>query len=185
MWRNSSHLIDHVSVSFLWTKKINKDFYLWKKFGLLLFLTDKFLYPCVSFVSLSLLSLSMLLFENLDCRFHVFIDWPYTTSISRLSLYRHNACVQLVQKSCFYIQNCNLFFLFQVIQWCDMLYLDCYCISCRELRVGRRFLWWRSWLVKNLSTLMGYMTILYWWDTTPHGFTTHLGGILWMLKYPK
>ena len=31
------------------------------------------------------------------------------------------------------------FFLFQVIQRCDMLYLDCYWISCRELRVGEDF----------------------------------------------
>ena len=37
------------------------------------FLTDKFMYPCVSFVYLSLLSLSVLLFKIFNFRFHVFL----------------------------------------------------------------------------------------------------------------
>ena len=41
------------------------------------FLTDKFLYPCVSFVYLSLLSLSVLLFKIFNFRFHIFFDWSF------------------------------------------------------------------------------------------------------------
>ena len=45
------------------------------------FLTDKFLYPCVSFVYLSLLSLSVLLFKIFNFRFHVFFDWSFSTCV--------------------------------------------------------------------------------------------------------
>ena len=51
------------------------------------FLTDKFLYPCVSFVYLSLLSLSVVLFKIFNFRFHVFFDWPFLDMHFRDSRY--------------------------------------------------------------------------------------------------
>ena len=66
-----------MSVSFLWTKKFNKDYLPVIEIWIISFLTDKFLYPCVSFVYLSLLSLSVLLFKIFNFRFHVFFDWSF------------------------------------------------------------------------------------------------------------
>ena len=51
------------------------------------FLTDKFLYPCVSFVYLSLLSLSVLLFKIFNFRFHVFLTGLFPHAFSRLLLF--------------------------------------------------------------------------------------------------
>ena len=51
------------------------------------FLTDKFMYPCVSFVYLSLLSLSVLLFKIFNFRFHVFLTGLFPHAFSRLSLF--------------------------------------------------------------------------------------------------
>ena len=50
------------------------------------FLTDKFMYPCVSFVYLSLLSLSVLLFKIFNFRFHVFLTGLFPHAFWRLSL---------------------------------------------------------------------------------------------------
>ena len=49
---------------------------------------------------------------------------------------RHNAHVRSVRNSCSYIKNFNLFLLFQVIQRCDMLYLDYYWISCELAKIS-------------------------------------------------
>ena len=78
----------------------------------------------------------MLLFEFFDFLFHVFIDWLFLTCVFATLAIGHNARVRSVQKSCLYIQNINLFFSFQVLQRYDILYLDLYWISCRDLRVG-------------------------------------------------
>ena len=39
------------------------------------------MYPCVSFVYLSLLSLSVLLFKIFNFRFHVFFDWSFSNCV--------------------------------------------------------------------------------------------------------
>ena len=115
----------------------------------------KFLYPCVSFVFLSLLSLSMLLFEILDFRFRVIIDWLFLTCIFATLAIWHDARVRSVWKSCLYIQNINLFFLFQVLQRLR------YDIPGLLLDILQRSLTWRKipmvekLIVKNLSTLDG------------------------------
>ena len=50
---------------------------------------------------------------------------------------RHNARVRSIQKSCFLISKIlTCFFLFQIIQRCDMLYLDCYWISCELAKIS-------------------------------------------------
>ena len=182
MWHNSSRSIDHVSISFLWTKKFNKEFYLWKKFGLFLFLTDKFLYPCVSFVSLSLLSLTMLLFKIFDCRFCIYWLAISTCVFATLAIIGTTLVCGQFGSRVSYTKNFNLFL------FCSRLFSDATCYTWTVtgyLASWRRFLWWRSWLVKNLSTLMGYTTVFYWWE--PHSIwlycrgKTHRGGFLWML----
>ena len=45
------------------------------------------MYPCVSFVYLSLLSLSVLLFKIFNFRFHVFLTGLFPHAFSRLSLF--------------------------------------------------------------------------------------------------
>ena len=79
--------MDHVSVSFLWTKKFNKDYLPVIEIWIISFLTDKFMYPCVSFVYLSLLSLSVLLFKIFNFRFHVFLTGLFSHAFARLSLF--------------------------------------------------------------------------------------------------
>ena len=99
---------------------------------------------------------------------------------------RHNAPVRLVRKSCSYIKHFNLFLFvpgYSAMRHAKPgLLLD----ILQRTMSWRRFLWWRSWLVKNLSTLMGYRTILYWWEPHPIWLycwgKTHQGGILWMLN---
>ena len=50
---------------------------------------------------------------------------------------RHNARVRSVRKSCFLVSKIlTCFFLFQIIQPCDMLYLDCYWISCKLAKIS-------------------------------------------------
>ena len=101
---------------------------------------DKFLYPCVSFVSLSLLSLSMLLFEIFDCRFLAFIGWLFTTCVfATLAIIGTTLVCGRFRSRVLISKILTCFFLFQVIQRCDMLYLDYYWISCRELQVGKDF----------------------------------------------
>ena len=71
---------------------------------------DKFLYPCVSFVYLSLLSLPMLLFKIFNFRFHVFIDWLFLTYVFATLAIRHNARARSVRKSCLHIENIFVLF---------------------------------------------------------------------------
>ena len=177
-----------MSVSFLWTKKINKDFFTCERnsdyffssrinFSILvflLFLYHSFHYPCY-YLKFSISCICGLALH--DMRFH---DSRYN---------RHNAHVRSVRKSCSYIKIFNLFLFvpgYSVMRHAiPGLLLD----ILQRTTSWRRFLWWRSWLVKNLSTLMGYTTILYWWEPHPIWLycrgKTQQGGILWMLKYPK
>ena len=103
----------------------------------------------------------MLLFENFDFRFHVFIDWPFSTYVFATLAIRHNARVRSVRKSCLYIQNIYLFFLFQILQqlryYIPGLLLDILQRSSSWLNISMV----DKLIVKNLSTLVDYTTILY------------------------
>ena len=61
------------------------------------FLTDKFMYPCVSFVYLSLLSLSVLLFKIFNFGFHVFLTGFFSTCVLATLAIRHNARARSVR----------------------------------------------------------------------------------------
>ena len=50
------------------------------------------MYPCVSFVYLSLLSLSVLLFKIFNFRFHVFLTGLFPHAFWRLSLSAQRSC---------------------------------------------------------------------------------------------
>ena len=134
MWRNSSRSIDHVSVSFLWTKKFNKDYLPVIEIWIISFLTDKFMYPCVSFVYLSLLSLSVLLFKIFNFRFHVFLTGLFPHAFSRLSLFG-TMLVRDRFDSRVYICRIFLFFSFQVIQ--QLRYVFSWTFVCRNLQLAK------------------------------------------------
>ena len=116
------------------------------------FLTDKFLYPCVSFVYLSLLSLSMLLFKFFNFRFHVFFDWSFFRhAFSRLSIFG-TTLVRDRFDSRVYICRIFLFFSFQVIQH---LRYDFPGLLFAEIFSWLKILMVEKLIVKNLSTLDG------------------------------
>ena len=109
------------------------------------------MYPCVSFVYLSLLSLSVLLFKIFNFRFHVFLTGLFPHAFWRLSLFG-TTLVRDRFDSRVYICRIFLFFSFQVIQ------------QLRYVFPGLLFAEIFSWLkilmveklnVKNLSTLDG------------------------------
>ena len=85
------------------------------------------MYPCVSFVYLSLLSLSVLLFKIFNFRFHVFfLTGLFPHAFSRLSLFG-TTLVRDRFDSRVYICRIFLFFLFQVIQQLQyFFFLDFY-----------------------------------------------------------
>ena len=134
MWRNSSRSIDHVSVSFLWTKKFNKDYLPVIEIWIISFLTDKFMYPCVSFVYLSLLSLSVLLFKIFNFRFNVFLTGLFPHAFWRLSLFG-TTLVRDRFDSRVYICRIFLFFSFQVIQ--QLRYVFSWTFVCRDLQLAK------------------------------------------------
>ena len=134
MWRNSSRSIDHVSVSFLWTKKFNKDYLPVIEIWIISFLTDKFMYPCVSFVYLSLISLSVLLFKIFNFRFHVFLTGLFPHAFWRLSLFG-TTLVRDRFDSRVYICRIFLFFSFQVIQ--QLRYVFSWTFVCRDLQLAK------------------------------------------------
>ena len=134
MWRNSSRSIDHVSVSFLWTKKFNKDYLPVIEIWIISFLRDKFMYPCVSFVYLSLLSLSVLLFKIFNFRFHVFLPGLFPHAFWRLSLFG-TTLVRDRFDSRVYICRIFLFFSFQVIQ--QLRYVFSWTFVCRDLQLAK------------------------------------------------
>ena len=134
MWRNSSRSIDHVSVSFLWTKKFNKDYLPVIEIWIISFLTDKFMYPCVSFVYLSLLSLSVLLFKIFNFRLYVFLTGLFPHAFWRLSLFG-TTLVRDRFDSRVYICRIFLFFSFQVIQ--QLRYVFSWTFVCRDLQLAK------------------------------------------------
>ena len=140
-----------MSVSFLWTKKFNKDYLPVIEIWIISFLTDKFMYPCVSFVYLSLLSLSVLLFKIFNFRFHVFLTGLFPHAFSRLSLFG-TTLVRDRFDSRVYICRIFLFFSFQVIQQLRYVFPG---LLFAEIFSWQKILMVEKLIVKNLSTLDG------------------------------
>ena len=138
-----------MSVSFLWTKKFNKDYLPVIEIWIISFLTDKFMYPCVSFVYLSLLSLSVLLFKIFNFRFHVFLTGLFPHAFSRLSLFG-TTLVRDLFDSRVYICRIFLFFSFQVIQQLRYVFPG---LLFAEIFSWLKILMVEKLIVKNLSTL--------------------------------
>ena len=115
------------------------------------FLTDKFMYPCVSFVYLSFLSLSVLLFKIFNFRFHVFLTGLFPHAFSRLSLFG-TTLVRDRFDSRVYICRIFLFFSFQVIQQLRYVFPG---LLFAEIFSWLKILMVEKLIVKNLSTLDG------------------------------
>ena len=109
------------------------------------------MYPCVSFVYLSLLSLSVLLFKIFKFRFHVFLTGLFPHAFWRLSLFG----TRLVRDrfdSRVYICRIFLFFSFQVIQQLRYVFPG---LLFAEIFSWLKILMVEKLIVKNLSTLDG------------------------------
>ena len=109
------------------------------------------MYPCVSFVYLSLLSLSVLLFKIFNFRFHVFLTGLFPHAFSRLSLFG-TTLVRDRFDSRVYICRIFLFFLFQVIQQLRYVFPG---LLFAEIFSWLKILMVEKLIVKNLSTLDG------------------------------
>ena len=109
------------------------------------------MYPCVSFVYLSLLSLSVLLFKIFNFRFHVFLTGLFPHAFSRLSLFG-TMLVGDRFDSRVYICRIFLFFSFQVIQQLRYVFPG---LLFAEIFSWLKILMVEKLIVKNLSTLDG------------------------------
>ena len=109
------------------------------------------MYPCVSFVYLSLLSLSVLLFKIFNFRFHVFLTGLFPHEFSRLSLFG-TTLVRDRFDSRVYICRIFLFFSFQVIQQLRYVFPG---LLFAEIFSWLKILMVEKLIVKNLSTLDG------------------------------
>ena len=109
------------------------------------------MYPCVSFVYLSLLSLSVLLFKIFNFRFHVFLTGLFPHAFSRLSLFG-TTIVRDRFDSRVYICRIFLFFSFQVIQQLRYVFPG---LLFAEIFSWLKILMVEKLIVKNLSTLDG------------------------------
>ena len=109
------------------------------------------MYPCVSFVYLSLLSLSVLLFKIFNFRFHVFLTGLFPHAFSRLSLFG-TTLVRDRFDSRVYICRIFLFFSFQVIQQLRYVFPG---LLLSEIFNWLKILMVEKLIVKNLSTLDG------------------------------
>ena len=112
------------------------------------FLTDKFLYPCVSFVYLSLLSLSVLLFKIFNFQFMYFLTGLFPHVFSRLSLFG-TTLVRDRLDSRVYICRIFLFFSFQVTQQLRYVFPG---LLFAEIFSWLKILMVEKLIVKNLST---------------------------------
>ena len=109
------------------------------------------MYPCVSFVYLSLLSLSVLLFKIFNFRFHVFLTGLFPHAFWRLSLFG-TTLVRDRFDSRVYICRIFLFFSFQVIQQLRYFFPG---LLFAEIFSWLKILMVEKLIVKNLSTLDG------------------------------
>ena len=90
------------------------------------FLTDKFLYPCVSFAYLSRLSLSMLLFKIFNFRFHVIFDWSFFDMRFRDSRYSAQRSCAIGSIVVFIYAEYFCSFRSRLFSIYDMFFLDFY-----------------------------------------------------------
>ena len=92
------------------------------------------MYPCVSFVYLSLLSLSVLLFKIFNFRFHVFLTVFFSTCVLATLAIRHNARARSVRSSCLYMQNIFVLFVpgYSAITICFS-----WTFVCRDLQLAK------------------------------------------------
>ena len=111
------------------------------------------MYPCVSFVYLSLLSLSVLLFKIFNFRFHVFLTGLFPHAFWRLSLFG-TTLVRDRFDSRVYICRIFLFFSFQVIQQLRYFFFFPGLLFA-EIFSWLKILMVEKLIVKNLSTLDG------------------------------
>ena len=109
------------------------------------------MYPCVSFVYLSLLSLSVLLFKIFNFRFHVFLTGLFPHAFWRLPLFG-TTLVRDRFDSRVYICRIFLFFSFQVIQQLRYVFPG---LLFAEIFSWLKILMVEKLIVKNLSTLDG------------------------------
>ena len=109
------------------------------------------MYPCVSFVYLSLLSLSVLLLKIFNFRFHVFLTGLFPHAFWRLSLFG-TTLVRDRFDSRVYICRIFLFFSFQVIQQLRYVFPG---LLFAEIFSWLKILMVEKLIVKNLSTLDG------------------------------
>ena len=109
------------------------------------------MYPCVSFVYLSLLSLSVLLFKIFNFRFHVFLTGLFPHAFWRLSLFG-TTLVRDRFDSRVYICRIFLFFSFQVIQQLRYVFPG---LLFAEIFSWLKILMVEKLIAKNLSTLDG------------------------------
>ena len=109
------------------------------------------MYPCVSFVYLSLLSLSVLLFKIFNFRFHVFLTGLFPHAFWRLSLFG-TTLVRDRFDSRVYICRIFLFFSFQVIQQLRYVFPG---LLFAEIFSWLKILMVEKLIVKNLSTFDG------------------------------
>ena len=123
-----------------------------KEIWIISFLTDKFLFPCVSFVYLSLLSPSMLLFKIFNFQFHVFFDWPFLDMRFCDSRYSAQRSCVVGSEVVFIYAEYFLFFSFQVIQ---PLRYDFPGLLFAEIFSWLKILMMEKLIIKNLSTLDG------------------------------
>ena len=111
------------------------------------------MYPCVSFVYLSLLSLSVLLFKIFNFRFHVFLTGLFPHAFWRLSLFG-TTLVRDRFDSRVYICRIFLSFSFQVIQQLRYVFFFPGLLFA-EIFSWLKILMVEKLIVKNLSTLDG------------------------------
>ena len=109
------------------------------------------MHPYVSFVYLSLLSLSVLLFKIFNFRFHVFLTGLFPHAFWRLSLFG-TTLVRDRFDSRVYICRIFLFFSFQVIQQLRYVFPG---LLFAEIFSWLKILMVEKLIVKNLSTLDG------------------------------
>ena len=109
------------------------------------------MYPCVSFVYLSLLSLSVLLSKIFNFRFHVFLTGLFPHAFWRLSLFG-TTLVRDRFDSRVYMCRIFLFFSFQVIQQLRYVFPG---LLFAEIFSWLKILMVEKLIVKNLSTLDG------------------------------
>ena len=92
------------------------------------------MYPCVSFVYLSLLSLSVLLFKIFNFRFHVFLTGLFPHAFSRLSLFGTTLVRDRFDSRVLYMQNIFVLFVpgYSAITICFS-----WTFVCRDLQLAK------------------------------------------------